>query len=252
MEKPNSIFKPSVVAYADVLGVSVATEKPDRAELIGRRLLKVHKILNDSNIIGGDIAAEKISVKFYSDSIIFIGNLIDTQKTTSLYDNVSVPRILNKMRMIQALFAVNGLFLRGVVAIGPMLSIDTVDFGAPLVQAVKIEANRSPTSAKICLSEELVKIGENFEFDVLVDRIDDTVFLDFMGAITKASHIQKLRSAIESEIAFQRDNSATPAENDKALKKLEWLARYFNSNFSPKEKIVCATVEKSDFQFLKH
>ena len=222
-------FKQHIVAFADVLGASGASKEPVTAKHFGERLLVAHKLLAANKGTGGE-AIDDISMNFFSDSIILAGKL-------DAKDNVA--RLLNRMALYQALLAVNGLFLRGGIAIGEYLKTETVDFGPPLVEAAYIEKHVSKDSAKICLSSELTEYGRHFDLNVMVDRDDGTVFLDFMSCLNRGVYRDRLRDRIMESLAREEDKLVGGCADNRVLAKLYWLANYFNFHFAGFESIPC-------------
>lgn len=229
-------FEDHIVAFADVLGASAAATQMDSAEVFGKRLATAHKLIGQE-IAGTEPKEDRMSMRFFSDSIIMSSALADP-------DNVA--KVLNRLAMCQAILSVNGLFLRGGVDIGPYLQNETVDFGAPLVRAVKIESGLAKDSAKICLSDELKALGRKFEFNVLFDAADGTVFLDFMSCLHSEAYIKRLRQRVVDSLdqATRQFDQAKEDERElveKVVAKLTWLANYFNHHFERYEPIICSS-----------
>lgn len=229
-------FEDHIVAFADVLGASAATMERGSAEVFGKRLATAHKLIAQE--VGGfGSARDRISMRFFSDSIIMASPLEHP-------DNMA--KVLNRLAMCQAILAVNGLFLRGGVDVGPYLQNDTVDFGAPLVRAVRIEKEFAKDTAKICLSHKLRVFGRNFEFNTLLDAADGTVFLDFLSCLHSKAYIRRLRQRIEeglkqasNKLEEAIEEEKKPAE--KVVAKLTWLANYYNHHFERHVPIDCST-----------
>lgn len=208
----------------------------DSAEVFGRRLATAHKLIAQE-IGGNEPTEDPISMRFFSDSLIM---------SSALGDPDNMARVLNRLAMCQAILSVNGLFLRGGVDVGPYLQNETVDFGAPLVRAVKIERDFAKDTAKICLSDELKALGRKFEFNVLFDAADGTVFLDFMSCLHSDAYINRLRQRVVESLdqanrQFEQAKQDEKKLAEKVVAKLTWLANYFNYHFERYEPIICSS-----------
>lgn len=228
-------FEDHIVAFADVLGASAATIERESAEVFGKRLATAHRLIAQE--VGGfGSARDRTSMRFFSDSIIMASALEHP-------DNMA--KVLNRLAMCQAILAVNGLFLRGGVDVGPYLQNDTVDFGAPLVRAVKIEKELAKDTAKICLSNQLRLLGRNFEFNTLLDAVDGTVFLDFLSCLRSEAYINRLRQRIDESLVrankqLEEAKSVEKQSAEKVVAKLTWLANYYNHHFDRNVPINCS------------
>jgi len=229
-----------IVAFADVLGTSPASQDPNEAERFASRLVSLHELLKkpqNSSYDGGN----SIALKFFSDSIIMSGKL-------SRKENVSI--ILNKLAKFQAFFAASGLFLRGGVAIGGHLHTDTIDFGPALVEAVNIEKHISKDSGKISLSDDLLEYAKHFDFRVMQDKVDGNVFLDFMSCLDSDVLVDRVRQNILRETKKLEISNENSEGWLKVMAKINWLANYFNFQFPDAEPIPCdcAGYDQTRFQ----
>ena len=153
----------------------------------------------------------------------------------------TVIRVINIMGWLQARFALAGIFLRGGIAKGMHHHEDNIDFGPALVEAVVIEKYGSVHEVRIKFSDSLKQQivssmnGASNLPKVLIDKRDDSMYLDFLESIQEPAERDILSDIIRLKVG-ELPQSAQTDEEIKVRKKLEWLCDYFEWSYNGKPK----------------
>jgi hypothetical protein len=221
----------SVVAFADALGTtSTSGSEATAGTFLGRLQGATDSVAQRMSRIG---SLYHIHVRWFSDSIAMSVEFDNPVHLTGLLENLA---------FVQAGYALNGVFLRGAVTIGPHHHSEYIDYGPALAEAVGLERSRAGDTTRIVLSPRLQHDLRGFgtqQMPIVEDLEDGSYFLDFLGALDPASR-PALRSQIEA-----RYGEANNGDNARVLKKLAWLASYYNWRAQPSKRLRYALKDRN-------
>jgi hypothetical protein len=209
----------SVVAFADALGTK-ASSNSDTASLtfLVRLREATERVSQRLKRIG---PLYKINVRWFSDSIAMS---VPFEKSSHFVD------LLENLAYVQAGYALEGILLRGAVTTGPHHHSEYIDYGPALTEAVQLERVLAGATTRIVLSpmlqHDLSTFGANF-LPVVEDLEDHSYFLDFIGSLDRATR-PMLRKQIDANY-----REAQISKNEAVIRKLAWLASYYNWRTRP-------------------
>lgn len=212
---PHSSSMPqSVVAFADALGTTASSSSDTTAvNFLGRLQRATARVSKRMERIGH---LYHIHVRWFSDSIAMSVRFDESAQLVGLLENLA---------FVQAGYALDGIFLRGAVTVGPHHHSEYIDYGPALAEAVQLEKSRAGNTMRIVLSSSLQHDLHAFgmgNLPVAEDLGDHAYFLDFLGSLDPVTWLT-LRSQIEASY-----HEAEDSNNVRVLQKLAWLASYYN------------------------
>jgi hypothetical protein len=209
----------SVVAFADALGTTASSNSATIAvDFLARLQRATDRVSKRMKRIGH---LYHIHVRWFSDSIAMSVRFDESAQLIDLLENLA---------FVQAGYALDGIFLRGAVTVGPHHHSEYIDFGPALAEAVHLEQSRAGNTMRIVLSENLQNDLQVFGVEnipVTEDLEDKAYFLDFLGSLDPVTWLT-LRSQIEASY-----HGAQESNNVRVLEKLAWLASYYNWRTRP-------------------
>jgi hypothetical protein len=158
----------------------------------------------------------QIHVRWFSDSIAMSVRFDESAQLIELLENLA---------FVQAGYALDGIFLRGAVTVGPHHHSEYIDYGPALSEAVQLERSLAGNTMRIVLSPSLQHELQVFGLEnipVVEDLQDHAYFLDFIGSLDPVARLT-LRAQIEANY-----NQAVESNDAKVQQKLVWLASYYN------------------------
>lgn len=149
-------------------------------------------------------------------------------------DSAQLIGLLENLAFVQAGYALDGIFLRGAVTVGPHHHSEYIDYGPALAEAVQLERSRAGNTMRIVLSPSLQNDLQIFgmgNLPIVEDLGDHAYFLDFLGSLDPVTR-PTLRSQIEANY-----HEAGGLNNARVLEKLAWLASYYNWRTRPQKPL---------------
>ncbi|MEA2558843.1 MAG: hypothetical protein QOH06_347 [Acidobacteriota bacterium] len=214
----------SVVAFADALGTAFSSNSAATAVTFLARLQAATKRVSQRMARIGPLY--QINVRWFSDSIAMS---IRFDKTSNLVG------LLEDLAYVQAEYALEGIFLRGAVTTGPHHHSEYIDYGPALTEAVNLEHHRAGDTTRIMLSptlQESLSLFGAARLPIVEDLVDQVYFLDFIRSLDPLAG-PILRRRIE---ASYREAEAS---SERTLRKLSWLASYYNWRMRPRKLLRC-------------
>lgn len=184
----------SIVAFIDVLGFKELIEDVKANEYdLNKRLNHFHRAINPSFKYLRDTAEftqkypfpEKCHVKIFTDNIVFSWILSNHRD-----GEIEIWQALKNLSFYQSGLAIEGYFSRGGIEIGKVYSDDTILFGWPVIEVVRLEKERSVFPrvifGKSFIDKVIPKIKSLKEplksplSDLIVKSVDGEYFLNYL------------------------------------------------------------------------
>ncbi|BCZ46989.1 hypothetical protein psyc5s11_30560 [Clostridium gelidum] len=226
-------YEKRIVVFMDILGFKEhikATEEEKNKKKIFRVMNYIKNVESDNykeTISLADIGRE---VTVFSDSIV-ISYLADVQSC--------VYYILIDIIHIQLELAVEGIIVRGGIALGELYHKQNIIFGPAMLKAYKLESKYA-IYPRIIFTEDLIKYGIEHhisanspeqELEYLLKIIDEdkdgyyyTNFLLQYGELDELEYYYKILDVLRKLIVETINNSS----DKNVIKKYKWLKKYYN------------------------
>lgn len=246
------IYEKRVIAYIDLLGTE---------EFVKKRDPKIIDIVNKFASYAKDptFKENNLEVTVFSDHIAISFPVVPNNKTNLENLSTTIFKILYECCVYAFLKEV---LLRGGITIGDLYHKDQVIVGQALVDAYYLE-NEHADSPRIILSEELFELINRHTYykedgtleeeiahysypSKLSIRCDDTdkycyldwlewykeknVIIDHSDSSNGYKWSKKLKPIIEQNLHYLKNDSGP-------LEKWKWMAKYFNNQVPPAERI---------------
>jgi len=231
-------LRESLVAFFDILGFSEASTAGDVDADSQQTLDKIVAAIEDSRAFvrnafpDTELAQpDRWGIKFFSDNLAF-GYPFDSRAADAAATTWFIIRCAQRY---QLRMTVNGYFLRGALAHGPICLTDEIIFGSALVECYRLESKASIVPRVIIkehLRELLSKLpvsesnpSEPEAHDSLCRDVDGWWFVNYLDAARDGSGINW--SFIEQHKKSIL-NSLSATTRHEVLPKFGWACRYHN------------------------
>jgi hypothetical protein len=210
-------YEPKIVAFLDVLGFRTMTSlgapaAEERIALVDRNLTNVAVEVAEHSYRGIPFTA-----KLFSDCI----------SLSSLNSDVGAAVVLESVAVLSLWFAMDGLFLRGGIAVGRHFENERMIFSEGLVRAYELESTLARWPRTLVDESVEALALTHVPFLVRTDPHDGRRFVDYLEYCSNQqsatghpydSHKRHIRIAL-----------ATYQANSRTLEKYEWLAAYHDA-----------------------
>ncbi|SNT63916.1 hypothetical protein SAMN05421812_11628 [Asanoa hainanensis] len=211
-QPPSVEFYRTTVAYLDALGSSAASDDPSTSLDFLDRLYRSYEQVVAR--LRARQAVHKLDHQVFSD-LVCIAAPKDSPQALSL--------VLESVAVVLAIFASNGVLVRGGVTIDSFFCAENLVFGPAIVRAVRLE--HETAMPRVALADEVRDQAAQLDRDdeplpLATDLADDSVFVHFLpflngpGRMTFRRQIERLsgRSDVSPDV----------------VSKAHWLAAYYN------------------------
>ncbi len=226
----------SIVAFFDILGFTAEIRRATEEKRVDAYLQKIAGVVKQwYDLIRDEFMTEHRSqrfweVKTFTDNVV-IGHPI-VRGGESEFGGV-----MNQVAMLQLGFALEGLFVRGGIAVGDLYMDDDLVFGVGLLDAVASE--KAADVPRVVLNEpatEMVKqhlksylYAEDApqSSDLLRDE-DGRLFLNYLGEAWQDHTEQPDYSIVDQHRKIVSERLSAFRASPRVWSKYSWVARYHN------------------------
>ncbi len=222
----------SVVCFIDILGFS-SMIKDYFSKNSGQELLnRMHNSLTEAYKFMKEINENSGAVKIFTDNIV-IGKAIRDDGESEL------GHLLDHIASYQFQLALEGLFVRGGVAVGLHYMDNDIVFGPALIDAYKLESERA-NAPRVILSKEVKElVKEHIQYystnypapqlNLICIDADGEWFINYLQAAIidedaldmSTVWLQQHKTIVEEKLKEYKSNS-------KVFNKYRWVAQYHN------------------------
>lgn len=232
-------YEPRIVAFLDVLGFRSMTSLPSptaeqKLALIDRNLSNVAQEVAEHSHHGTPFTA-----KLFSDCI----------SLSSLNSDVGAAVVLESVAVLSLRFAMDGIFLRGGVAVGRHFENERMTFSEGLVRAYDLESHDALWPRTLVDRDVKMLAAALVPFLLRNDPKDSQTFVDYLEY---CSYQQSLpgqhpyddhKRHIEAALSQHRNDP-------QRLEKYTWLAAYHNAKLHELSKLADRAGVVHDSMFL--